>query len=308
MPKVIALTGPPGSGKTTFAKQKVLEENFQIVSSDDIRAMLTPDVDSFKLPRSKNHEDAVVKIMAQSAQALVGAGFDVIVDAVNVRSRMMTLIIDSLIGYPVDYEVKSFWDSSIQTCIARDNLRGSAGGRFVGEEVIRKFFRDYDKSNWKLTREWIYSRVPIIIPYTFDDITSDWCKVYDIDGTLAIHDGRGPYDLDKLMTDKVNFPVYVDLKQTYEAGEERVILLSGRKMEYKGLTEYWLELNNIPYHELYMRPFGDNRSDAVVKAELFNKNLRGHYNVTCIYDDRDKVVRTWRAMGLNCFQVAPGDF
>ena len=30
--------------------------------------------------------------------------------------------------------------------------------------------------------------------------------------------------------------------------------------------------------------------------------------VLCAYDDRDKVVAAWRAAGVPCFQVAPGDF
>jgi hypothetical protein len=36
--------------------------------------------------------------------------------------------------------------------------------------------------------------------------------------------------------------------------------------------------------------------------------LQNDVEVLCVFDDRDKVVKMWRENGINCFQVAPGDF
>jgi hypothetical protein len=30
--------------------------------------------------------------------------------------------------------------------------------------------------------------------------------------------------------------------------------------------------------------------------------------ILCVFDDRQKVVDMWRDNGIDCFQVAPGDF
>lgn len=57
-----------------------------------------------------------------------------------------------------------------------------------------------------------------------------------------------------------------------------------------------------------MRPADDNRDDALVKYELFNKYVRDNYDVLGVFDDRNRVVDMWRRIGLTCYQVAEGDF
>lgn len=305
--KVVLLTGAPASGKSTEAR-RLASEGYQIVASDDIRAMYSPGIDSFGMPRSKQREAAVVKTMGLMTETLVRNGFNVVVDSVNVRPRMVNSVIDATIGLDAEYEVKSFWSTGLKECLRRDETRMGLGERAVGPEVIQRFFNDYSKSNWKLTEEWVYSRIPEIIPWNWSDDIDDWAWVYDIDGTLALHDGRGPYEFEKLLTDKPNFAVVETLKNNYLISGGKTILLSGRKSEFRVLTEKWLANNHIPYDYLFMRDFNDDRNDAVVKAELFNKYIRGNFNVYGVYDDRDRVVRTWRAMGLSCFQVAEGAF
>ena len=44
------------------------------------------------------------------------------------------------------------------------------------------------------------------------------------------------------------------------------------------------------------------------KAEIYEKELKGKYNIIMIYDDRDQVVETWRSLGLKCAQVEYGEF
>lgn len=59
---------------------------------------------------------------------------------------------------------------------------------------------------------------------------------------------------------------------------------------------------------LFMRRTGDTRKDNIIKREIFNEHIRGKYNVLFVLDDRSRVVREWRAMGLTVFQVAEGNF
>jgi hypothetical protein len=57
-----------------------------------------------------------------------------------------------------------------------------------------------------------------------------------------------------------------------------------------------------------MREYGDQRKDSIVKAEIFDQEIRGRYHVVAVFDDRDQVVRMWRSLGLTVFQVAEGNF
>lgn len=91
----------------------------------------------------------------------------------------------------------------------------------------------------------------------------------------------------------------------------RVLFTSGREADFRDVTATWLEANIVvPGMEwdLFMRPTGDRRNDAVVKLELFDTHIRDRYDVRFVYDDRDRVVAAWRSIGLAVMQVAPGAF
>jgi len=64
----------------------------------------------------------------------------------------------------------------------------------------------------------------------------------------------------------------------------------------------------VPYAALHMRVTGDQRRHAVVKAEIFEREIRDRYRIVGVFDDRDQVVRMWRRLGLTVFQVAEGNF
>ena len=71
----------------------------------------------------------------------------------------------------------------------------------------------------------------------------------------------------------------------------------------------WLDRHvGVPYDGLHMRVTGDQRKDSVVKAEIFDREIRDRYHVVGVFDDRAQVVRMWRSLGLTVFQVAEGDF
>ena len=74
-------------------------------------------------------------------------------------------------------------------------------------------------------------------------------------------------------------------------------------------TERWLERHGIIADGLFMRRAGDRRKDTVVKREIYERHIAGHYTVRVVFDDRDQVVRLWRdELDLPCFQVAWGNF
>ena len=58
-----------------------------------------------------------------------------------------------------------------------------------------------------------------------------------------------------------------------------------------------------------MRDDGDYRKDNITKLEMYNKHIKGKYDVEFVLDDRDSVVKMWRdELDLTCMQVDWGNF
>lgn len=139
---------------------------------------------------------------------------------------------------------------------------------------------------------------------------------------MSAHDGctcRSPYDYSRVIDDTVDLNVawLVQLVKTYYNNPEnqvKVLFCSGRDDTCREDTERWLGKMCIPFDELFMRPAdakesnGNKLPDYKVKYQLFNENIRDKYNIRFVLDDRNQVVNLWRRLGLQCFQVAEGDF
>lgn len=134
--------------------------------------------------------------------------------------------------------------------------------------------------------------------------------ICDLDGTLAIHDGRKPYDYDKCDTDLVNAPVLMVLEAMMDSDlVDFVVFVSGREDSCREKTEQWLrERCGFYSPHLFMRKAKDYRKDYVVKEEIYREFIEPYYRVLFALDDRDQVVKLWRSLGLTCFQVAEGKF
>lgn len=130
--------------------------------------------------------------------------------------------------------------------------------------------------------------------------------IVDIDGTLAHMSGRSPYDYTQVHTDTVD-EVIRDLIGHYHRSHS-IFIVSGRKNVCRLDTEDWLRKHTVPYIELYMRADGDDREDSIVKKEIFFLQIDPFYTVDFVLDDRNRVVKMWREIGLKCLQVAEGDF
>jgi hypothetical protein len=158
-------------------------------------------------------------------------------------------------------------------------------------------------------------RVMQLIPEGKREITEELaamreCVIFDLDGTFAFLGDRSPYDASRAEGDEVNEAVHF----VYEAirrGKPKtaVLLVSGREDRWRAETERWLERHGIIAEGLFMRRAGDRRKDTVVKREIYERHIAGHYTVRVVFDDRDQVVRLWRdELDLPCFQVAWGNF
>ena len=163
--------------------------------------------------------------------------------------------------------------------------------------------------------------------------------IFDLDGTLANIDVRrdkslkpnGKLDWDIFASptsvmdwDTPNKPV-VKMAQLFHNDGFRIVIFSGRNDRSFHATRDWLKIHNVPFVLLVMRPdkFKDDSWPVAdgnpatfdmrfMPDEILKKKMLDTFvdidDVFLVVDDRDKVVKMWRDLGLNTFQVAPGDF
>lgn len=286
MNQVIFTKGLPASGKSTWAKKQVEKHPgcYKRVNKDDLRAML----DAGKW--SKANEKFVESIRDQIILAALESGQHVIVDDTNFAPRHEEHI-RQLVKGKGEVSVK-FFEADLDECIKRDLQRPVS----VGESVIRQMWRQFVFED------------PQPPQYVAD---APAAIIVDLDGTLAILNGRSPYDASTCESDELCVPVanIVNNWRRQSYGSEKVILLSGRQEKDREPTERWLAKHLIEYDALFMRSTDDQRKDSVIKRELYEKHILGKYNIAFVIDDRDQVVRLWRdELGLQCFQANWGDF
>jgi predicted kinase len=297
--ELVITRGLPASGKTTHARAWANDAPKRArLNRDDLRAML------FEVQGigNREQENAVTSVQHAMATALIKAGWSVIVDDTNLRLRYANAWATLADDLGAAFTVEDI-DTDVEVCVDRDDWRAWAGGRRVGESVIRNL----DQRFRARPDVRPVPKVEVIgEPYT-PPLDKPKAIIVDIDGTLAHMNGRGPYDDHLVHTDTLDPVVHRLVWNAIDDGH-RILLVSGRSEDCRNVTEEWLLANDVRWDELWMRPSGDNRNDAIVKRELFDTHIRAHYDVRFVLDDRDRVVRMWRCLGLKCLQVQPGDF
>ena len=130
----------------------------------------------------------------------------------------------------------------------------------------------------------------------------------DLDGTLAHHTGRDPFDYARVGEDEVDESVLDVIKALWVSDDDyEIIFISARPEESRKVTKDWLKkAGAFPQWPLLMRRSGDCRSDAIVKRELFEEHIEGKYRVMGIFEDRPAVVQMWRELGVRVFDVGWG--
>ena len=288
MPKVIMYKGLPASGKSTEAKKLVTESNGKIkrVNKDDLRKMIDAGEWSGK------NEKFILEIRDEVVRMCVVKGIDLIVDDTNfspVHEEHLKSLAERWGG---TFEINdSFCSVPVEECIKRDLKRPDS----VGEKVIRDMARQYLE--------------PKVEAPKFDE-SLPMVALFDIDGTLALSPHRSPYDFSRVSEDQKNVPIVL-LAERIAKHSCRVIFVSGREETCRKDTEEWLKKNiNLDGQdvELHMRPEGDRRKDVIIKKEIYEREIKGKYNVWLVVDDRNQTVEGWRALGLTCLQCDEGNF
>lgn len=146
MPKIILCRGIQGSGKTTWAKQWVLEDPEHRVrfNNDDIRNMLG----KYWVP---SREMLVNDLRRTFLWKTMFLGFDIVIDNMNLNPKELEYynriinnwnnpawILSDMVESKYELEIKNFF-TPLEECIERDSKRLNP----IGEEVIRKTYEKY---------------------------------------------------------------------------------------------------------------------------------------------------------------------
>lgn len=309
MPVLTLTVGLPGCGKTTWTKEQVQKSKTKTVNVnlDDVRQTMAGTHQNYKF--RKDNEQYVQSVQCSSAEFAVQNGWNIIVSDTNlnpaVRDKWKEFA--KLHGYT--YKEQNFLtefkkDKSfeheyfaikgfVKQCKERNINRDKAVPEYVIDDMATKYLYTFDK---------------VLSTFMFED-GSDEYIIVDVDGTLAHMWNRSPYDEKKVLDDHPDPETIFSVLAEKNYLGRKVIIMSGRHETCMQDTLAWLEKHNVPVDHIFMREADDNRSDDIVKYELFMKHVHGKMKVVKVYDDRNQVVKMWRDLiGLKVYQVAEGNF
>lgn len=302
--RTVTLTvGLPGCGKSTWAEQQK-SANTIIVNLDSLREMCYGDLTKYKY--SKSTEKFVVNSQNNISLLAVQEGKNIIVSDTNLNPNTRHAWEEFAKNNNYKLHIKDFFADFmklssyeheyfavvkyVELCKRQNLNRLKSVPEHVIDDMAEKYFYAPLKMNVK------------------DDRLED-AIIVDVDGTLAHMNNRSPYDESKVLEDSPDAEVILSVLAEANYLNRKVIIMSGRHETCKADTEAWLKKYNIPYNYIYMRGEGDDRSDDIVKYELFMKHVYGRYNIVKVFDDRQKVVCMWRKLlGLKTFAVEFGNF
>lgn len=295
-PTLTLLIGCPASGKSTYAEWTVKTTSKTMrISRDEIRFAQFQDV------MDAATESMITKIISAQIKALLSNGWNVILDNCHTKFEYIKQPISEF-NELATIEFKLF-DLPLNELYARNENRVRKVPKKVIENMyhqLQKLKQEFDfKAIKKVTKNLEYAEQNTELPKAI---------ICDLDGTLALMNGRNPFDASKCDEDLLNEPVANVLKNYKKLGYQ-VLLVSGREDKFKAPTLRFLENHAIAFDDLIMRKSDDNRKDSIIKTEIYNEYIKDKYFVEFVLDDRNQVVDTWRNdLKLPCFQVYYGDF
>ncbi|AGN30140.1 PseT polynucleotide 5'-kinase and 3'-phosphatase [Vibrio phage nt-1] len=300
--KLIVTVGVPASGKTTWAEKYCEKNNAVNVNRDDTRQELFGPFKWGEYKFEKKNEELVTKVNKDKALMSLRFGMDVVISDTNLvpgRREEWRNIAKEL---GAEYEERLF-HISFDEAFARDKAREMS----VGGKVLTTMFQNYHKNNRDLIIKHFKERLEYLWKHATQAVV-----LSDIDGTVAeMHKGvkgrRSPFEWFRVEEDTPRDTVIEILD--YMSFDYKIIFMSGRDGICEEHTRRWLT-EHMPFFwaDLVMRKKGDSRPDWIIKLELLVELAEKGYQPKVMFDDRDQVVNTLREVGVEVFQVQPGNF
>lgn len=148
MNKLIICRGLPASGKTTWAKEWVIEDPKHRVriNLDDIRSMLGK---YWVLAR----EPVVSAIQQEAILAVMNFGVDIVIDNTNLNKKVVNnyIKVANKFKYIVEYE--DFFNVSLEECLRRSEIRNASlpkDAQIADTVIVNMYERYKDIYNLKV--------------------------------------------------------------------------------------------------------------------------------------------------------------
>jgi predicted kinase len=309
------LVGLPGSGKSTYAAEKV-SQGWVRVNYDSIRheSDLFPGGYHF----SKDNENRVKHVCLMNAAAALRDGLNVVVDNTNLTEKSRIPWFNLAQVYQLDPEIIEF-NTPLDECLRRNAAR--TGWARVPRPVIERMALWNGRIDWPTDKKIVIVDMDGTLSDTKDrqKYVDGKCKdpdcrnglhiVYDTVSNCPVCGGTGREKknwnrfFEEVSNDQPN-KVVLEWVKSLE-GAYYVCVVSGRPLDRCGNeTEEWLNRHQVPYNRLFMRAAGDNRDDTIIKKEILDRMPKNM--IAYSIDDRPRVIRMWRENGIRCYDVGNG--
>ena len=298
MSKLIVLQGCPCSGKSTWRNEfmKNTSSATICVCRDDIRL----EVNNGKY--SMDNENLVTEIETQRIITGIKNNIDnIIIDATNLNPKTIAKWEKLAQEMSCDIEFKKFY-IPFSEAMVRSKKRKEEGGLYISKKVMLGFYKRYfpNELSDEFTDKRIIKEPELKLPN---------CVICDLDGTLALHQGRHPYEWDKISTDKMDSRLQWMLMKLHDNNQSEIIFVTGRNAEARQATIEWLDKHlGIKDYKLYTKEPNEYTSGEVYKERIYHEHIENKYNVLCVFEDSDRCVLMWRKLGLLTCQLENNDY
>lgn len=305
MNKLTILVGPPGSGKSTYAKE-LESQGFVRISQDD--------------QGKSGHMELF--------QSHITTGADIVVDRMNFDKQQRD-------KYRLEAVKNGYTVNFVEFCVPRricfDRCMTRQGHPTInGAKFNSATWGNVDKQKELEADSALTTYFSKYEPVTAEEgpveqrsyqFHTKWNAIMvDLDGTLANLNHRLHYVRREGKKDWGSFFRECGKDELYECvagvvklehqNNTHIVYCSGRDEEQcRETTVEWLKQHQLFFgNPVVMRPKLNYKSDNITKVMLYKYEIEPYYNVKYILDDRNQVVEAWRKLGLVCFQVRPGEF
>lgn len=136
--------GPNGSGKTTFARQFLKQQNYTFLNSDEIARELSPDkIDAAKLSAGR--------VFFKRLWDNLEKGNNVLIES-TLSGTYLERVMPKIVEYGYRVTIIFVFLEHPRMCIERIKERVIKGGHFVPDaDVVRRFYRS-KRNFWNLYR------------------------------------------------------------------------------------------------------------------------------------------------------------
>ena len=297
------MQGPPRSGKSTWAKEHVNE----VLINTYVYVISTKDLGWTKTDKGYiiNTLDSVLDTERDEIKERLSyrnINWDIIIDAYNIHPQRVQEFEKLANEMGAELVIKQLYVPYAES-YKRNKEAGVHSKEYIPRDVIAQFYDTFYHEQYRdeLTDKRVIRQPEPALPP---------CIICDLDATLALHQGREPFEWDSLLTDKID-PRLRDLLNIHMTIGVQVFFLTGRTKYAQRDTLKWLKDPKQGLDgrwELITRSRGDFSSGEIYKRKMYEQHIQGKYNVLCVFEDSNKCVSMWRELGLLTCQVANSDY